>query len=269
MKYFLLLLLSIFANANEIKIGIVDSGIDLKHTFFEGVQINTYNTTEFPLAHDQFHGTAVLGLFLESTNSNSVYFIKNIDSSQKLTDSDFFKKDPFSEAINFAIKNNIKILSFSQISNRKSENMIKTFEEARKAGILIVAASGNTGFDLDRFESIGLSDRNYFPCALGFDNIICVGSIDSKKQIFSNYGSKIVDVFAIGEEVLVYKENNQLTYASGSSMATPKITGEVFKIWSKNKSLTYLEVKEKLFKSLTFNQSLKFKSKTGRFLADR
>lgn len=265
MKFITILFFPIIALSNPITV-IVDSGVDLNHTFFEGVHLNTVNLSSKPLSSSMDHGTAVLGVFLEESKAKDVMFIKNIDHTIEVSEADFNRKDPYSEAIELSIQNKAKIISFSQISNRKTDTMVESFKKAEKAGILIITASGNTGFDLNRFEEIGLADRNYFPCSLNLSNIICVGSVSKDLEVVSNYGSRFVDVFAVGEEVLAPKPNNQVGYMSGSSFATPKISAKAFLIWEKNPKMTYKEVRKELINSLRFAKSLKSKSKTGRYL---
>jgi serine protease len=91
----------------------------------------------------------------------------------------------------------------------------------RQAGMLFVAAAGNDSSDTD------LSPN--YPSAYDHDNIIAVAALDQYNQLsyFSNYGAVTVDVGAPGEDVYSTLPGNSYGTLSGTSMATPHVTGLV------------------------------------------
>jgi subtilisin family serine protease len=98
-------------------------------------------------------------------------------------------------------------------------------ERANAAGILFVAAAGNSNQDADV--------NPMYPAAYDNTNIISVGAITNTgaRSGFSNYGRTTVDIFAPGSGIVstVPGANNTSAYASynGTSMATPHVTGAV------------------------------------------
>ncbi len=96
------------------------------------------------------------------------------------------------KAILYAIKMKADVINFSlgwPIS-ADAQFLRESFQEARKAGITIVAAAGNN-----------TSAAPVYPCS--YEGVICVGAVTISGEIanFSNYGGH-VDVMAPGEEIL-------------------------------------------------------------------
>jgi subtilisin family serine protease len=83
---------------------------------------------------------------------------------------------------------------------------------------LIITASGNQNNNNDVLP--------YYPASYNFPFVISVGSIDAnlKPSKFSNYGSKSVDFFALGERAIGFTLNNQLAKLSGTSQATANLS---------------------------------------------
>ncbi len=93
---------------------------------------------------------------------------------------------------------------------------------AANNNLLFIAASGNTGEDVDS----SISFREY-PAAFDNDNIISVGYSTRSERIgdSSSTGQLSVDLFAPGESILSTVLGSNYSVYSGSSMATPHVTG--------------------------------------------
>ena len=136
----------------------------------------------------------------------------------------FGSVDDAIEAINYAIdrKNhgvNIRVISASWGSTTKSKALEDTIRAAGDAGILFVAAAGNDGSDNDR--------RPHYPSNYDLPNVISVAALDRTDSLagFSNFGVKTVHIAAPGKDILSTWLDNGYREASGTSMATPYVSG--------------------------------------------
>jgi len=84
------------------------------------------------------------------------------------------------------------------------------------------------------------------------EHIIIVGSCDNKKAFskFSDAGNS-VDIIATGEDIYSFILDGEYDYWSGTSMATPFVTGAAALIFSYDNSLSAGEVKNILINSAT------------------
>ncbi|HEY5995601.1 MAG TPA: S8 family serine peptidase, partial [Candidatus Deferrimicrobiaceae bacterium] len=91
--------------------------------------------------------------------------------------------------------------------------------KAGERGILFVAAAGNSGANLDR--------RASYPASYGTSNEIAVAATDSGDALasWSNYGAGTVQLAAPGVSILSTVRGNAYAAYSGTSMATPHVSG--------------------------------------------
>jgi subtilisin family serine protease len=118
----------------------------------------------------------------------------------------------------------------------------KAIQYAGTKGQLFVVAAGNDGSNLDsaRFQD--------FPTEYSLDNIISVAATNSSGNMpyWSNYGTTTVDVAAPGSNVLSTLPGNDYGRMSGTSMATPMVTGAAALMLAANKKLTVAQLKSRL-----------------------
>jgi subtilisin family serine protease len=150
-----------------------------------------------------------------------------------------------------------------------SQGLYDAIERANGAGILFVAAAGNGGSD-------GVGDDNdatpHYPSSYSNANIIAVASITSSgaKSSFSNYGATTVHLGAPGSGItstLPKSSKGKVVSGygsySGTSMATPHVTGAAALYKAINPSATAVQVRSAILNQATPTTSLSGKTVTG------
>ena len=128
--------------------------------------------------------------------------------------------------------------------------------ELAKEGILYVTAGGN--------ENLNNDEVSMNPCNYDLGNMLCVGAVNSsgERSWFSNYGFNKVKVSAPGEGIVTLQAGNtgtrctDLVSESGTSLATPFITGAVALLKSSNPFLNYSQVRKRILTTGRNNISL-------------
>jgi len=124
-----------------------------------------------------------------------------------------------------------RIISMSLGGSSGSSLIESALKHAKEKNVYVVAAAGNSGFD-------GSRDTVNYPGA--YDQYcITVASVSKlwKPSIFSS-GGKAIDVSAFGESIYSTYKNNGYAKLSGTSMATPMVSGLLALILSKYADIT-------------------------------
>lgn len=147
------------------------------------------------------------------------------------------------KSIDYATKLGVHVMSNSWGGGGYSQLLKEAIERAEAKGIVFVAAAGNSGSDND--------EKPHYPSNYDVSNVIAVASHTSsdKKSYFSCYGAETVDVSAPGSAIKSTWKNGGYKSISGTSMATPHVSGIVGLMLAKDKSLSPSEIKDKLIKS--------------------
>lgn len=117
----------------------------------------------------------------------------------------------------------------------------KATEDAyRVSPALHFAAAGNNGSNTDVSP--------YYPMGFDIPNMVAVGATDHNdaKASFSNYGKTSVDVTAPGKDILSTKNGGGYHQLSGTSMATPFVTGVAGLVLSAYPEASHEEIKSRL-----------------------
>ncbi len=143
-----------------------------------------------------------------------------------------------------------------------SQGLFDAIARGASANILFIAAAGNGGSD-------GAGDNNdttaSYPSNYNIDAVIAVAAITSSgaKSSFSNYGATTVDIGAPGSGVMSTTAYNTYSSYSGTSMATPHVTGAAALYAAKYPGASAADIKAAILGSAMPTASLTGKTVTG------
>jgi len=135
-------------------------------------------------------------------------------------------------AIDYAVANGAEVinlsLGFDEVTAiPTSGDLFDALEDAETAGVIVVAAAGNSDHDNDSFPT-------NLPSSFPFDNIVSVAATEGEDGMtgFTNWGSTSVDIAAPGFAVLSTTPNDDYEYFHGTSQAAPFVSGTLALTWS-------------------------------------
>ncbi|MGL4741810.1 MAG: S8 family peptidase [Sarcina sp.] len=241
-----------------IKIAIIDTGCDVNHVDIKDRIIDTRNFTNENLkdinnvTDYDGHGTHVAGIIAANGNEGIFGVAPKADLIiLKALTSNGGYYNWIINAINYAIQSNVDIISMSLGGKLDYKPLHAVIKKAVSKNILVVGASGNDGDSNDETMEIN------YPAA--YNECISVGSItiNSSPSYFTASNLE-VDLLAPGQGIngrgiISLAPNNKYVELTGTSMATPHISGALalLKEWSKdtfNRTLTESELYAQLIK---------------------
>jgi subtilisin family serine protease/lysozyme family protein len=237
-------------------VGIVDTGIDYTHPDLQtnvwsapadftvtlnGVPVacpagshgfNAVSGSCDPM-DDYMHGTHVSGI-IGAAGNNSVGVV-GVNWTTQMMGLKFLNSQGYGytsdavTAIEFGIQvktlfastngADLRILSNSWAGGGFSQALQDEIDRAADNDMLFVAAAGNNGSNIDWLPM--------YPASYNRPNMIVVAATDNNDALayFSNFGSVSVHLGAPGVAVLSTLPGNSYGYLSGTSMATPQVSG--------------------------------------------
>jgi subtilisin family serine protease len=274
--------------SDKIVVAVLDTGVDYTHSdlapnmWFRPETLPQYKDDELGPVNDRNgfnaaenandpmddngHGTHCAGII--GAEGNNQEGISGINWKVEIMPLKFLGRGGFGstkdaiESINYAIDRkrngvNVRIISASWGSTQYSKALEDAIRAAGEAGILFVATAGNNSTDNDK--------RPHYPSNNDLPNVISVAALDRSDELasFSNFGAKTVHVAAPGREILSTWLNDDYREASGTSMATPYVSGTAALVLALEPNLTVEKLRERLLRSVDKIDSLGGKIQSG------
>jgi subtilisin family serine protease len=251
------------ANGNDTGMGGWSDGIsedgDTAHVD-DLIGWNFVNNTNNPL-DDHGHGTHTAGTIAAMGNNGvgvvGVAFNTQIMALKFLSSSGVGSDLGAAEAIEYAAAHGARVSNNSWGGSGNDPALSNAISDAGSKGEIFVAAAGNSATNTDVTPN--------YPSAFNLSNIIAVAAIASDGSLasFSNYGPTTVDVGAPGVSIYSTLPNNSYGYLSGTSMATPHVTGTVALVLAEHPTWTMSQVINQILSSTTPDPALAGKTVTG------
>jgi thermitase len=185
------------------------------------------------IAAEHNNGKGVAGVMSEAT----------LVAVKFLTDKGSGTTEGAIKSIDYATKIGVDIMSNSWGGGGFSKALKESIDRANEAGIIFTAAAGNSASNND--------SRANYPSNYDVDNIIAVAAHNAQNRLasFSCYGAKTVDVAAPGRNILSTVKNGGYKAYSGTSMATPHVSGVVGLLVANEGRLDPKEVRDRLVRT--------------------
>ncbi|MDO8336208.1 MAG: S8 family serine peptidase, partial [Candidatus Saccharibacteria bacterium] len=249
---------------SSIKVAVVDTGVAYEDYDPVGaenyVKAPDFASTNFASGYDfvnsdnhpnddHGHGTAIASMIAESTNNSlggaslaynvTIMPIKVCSSLGTCSDYNI------ASGINYARSNGAKVINLSLGGLDYSPVMQASIDAAWKAGVVVVAATGNDGIGTVQYPGRG-------------SHVIGVGATTSSdsRSSFSNYGSGL-DIVAPGSNLVYQKllcvnqdcSSFSYGYISGTSMSTALVSATAALAYGKAGNVGAAEISDSVLKN--------------------
>lgn len=215
---------------------ILDTGISLDHPEFTNRLLPGYdfiNEDDDP-SDDHGHGTHVAGIAAAALNNETgtagicpncaILPVKVLDSGNKGT------WGSVAAGIYYAVDQGARVINLSLGASVSSRTLERAIQYAEEHDVLVIAAAGNAA-----------STTPFYPAALPY--VVAVGATTDQDTLWplSNTG-EYIDLTAPGHRIYSTFLNPEYAYMSGTSMATPFVSGLAGLLVSFNPAWTRNEI---------------------------
>ena len=220
---------------NGIKVCILDTGIDLNHADFAGRTMVTASFIPGETVQDgHSHGTHTAGTACGPLKpagavprygiayGASLYIGKSLPNSGRGTDGTVLA------GMNWAIANKCEVVSMSIGARETAQTLYtKAGQKALDNGLLFIAASGNDSARPGTIATTGAPGNS--------PTIMAVGGVDSNLDMYVKSNGGKVEIAGPGVGVLSSIPGSLYGNKTGTSMATPHVSG-IAALWAETDS---------------------------------
>lgn len=238
-----------------IKVAVLDTGIEEDHPFLKNKVVKSTSFVDNDPTDYNGHGTHIAGIIAgQNSQTTGVSPDASLYNVKVLSDSGYGSSLSIAKGIYWAVDPNgdgnsedgADIISISIGSATKNPDSLinKAIDYAIGKGLVVVVASGNCGQGCGTFRGVTVPGSN--------KRVITVGATDFNKkyaefssgQSFGNYIKP--DIVVPGVNIYSSDINSKFSQKSGTSMATPMVSGIVALLLEKDNSLSHKDVKSLL-----------------------
>ena len=206
---------------SSVVIAVIDTGIDLDHPDLAGKFVAGYdyaNGDSNP-QDDHGHGTHVAGIAAAKSNNSTgiagVCMNCSLMPLKALDENNWGYYSWWSSAIEYAVDHGADVINMSMGGDSYSSSLHDAVKYAYNAGVPLTAAMMNAG-----------NSTVFYPA--GFSEAISIGSTNryDERASSSCFGNHI-DLVAPGDSIYSTMLNDTYATWSGTSMATPHVSGTI------------------------------------------
>ncbi len=250
-----LLSLTVFAAPKQIRIGVIDTGIDLSYLgearsramMCEGEAHQDFTNpflTQRVLHDTHGHGTHIVGLIDLYASGYTPHEHKLFDLNtlmQKREGYCFIIYKAFGglndaqsslEAMRAAVADKVDIINYSAGGDEFNIYERQVLQDAVNKGIKVIVAAGNDGCEYDKpyyLKDIRIPRCAFYPASYGVKGIEVVGALNEDGRTRtprSNYG-KYITAWELGKNVISMLPDGKWGFMTGTSQAAAIHTGKI------------------------------------------
>jgi len=261
-------------NATSIKVGVLDTGVDITHPELQNM-VKSYIHDGAASTDIVGHGTHVSGIITAEMNNNvgitgicqcDLTVWKIFTDTPDPSDGEYYVDDiMYQRALNAARNSGMQVVNLSIGGSGHSQTEEFLFRRLIDAGVTVVSAMGNEFNQGNPIE---------YPAA--YNRVVAVGATGrtNRRASFSNTGSHI-SIVAPGMNIIstlpmtpsAARKANETKYASwsGTSMATPHVTATAALVVAHHAGLTPQQVTDRLTSTATKLHAMGNENKTNEY----
>jgi subtilisin family serine protease len=203
-----------------VKIGLLDTAIDLQHPAFKQQKIKAQNFVVEGAVTPKNHATAVAGVLI----GNHEQLRPRLSKAELYSAEVFYARNEYSQGaaldallqgLNWLAEQKAPVINMS-LTGPHNDILELAIKQLSKQKIALVAAAGNNG----------PAAPAAYPAA--YEEVIAVTAVDEKGEIYrwANQGDYI-DFAAHGVSVLTTQSPDKVGYESGTSLAAPVVAAAI------------------------------------------
>jgi subtilisin family serine protease len=255
----------VFTGSQDVIVGVIDTGVDYNHPdlaaniwtnpgeipdngidddnngFIDDIHGWDFINNDNDPMDDNGHGTHCSGTIGAISGNGigvvgvspnvSIMALKFLSSGGSGSSADAI------DCLEYATMMGANLTSNSWGGGGSSEAMRLAIADAGANNSLFVAAAGNSSSNNDV--------NPHYPSSYDLDNLVAVASTDHNDDLssFSSYGATSVDIAAPGSSILSTLPGNSYGLLSGTSMATPHVSGALALIYGRFPAIDALDAK--------------------------
>ena len=198
----------------SLRIGMIDSGVDLHHPAFTTASIQTRSFVSEGAKIPNFHGTAIASIIVANTADYQglapqaeVYAAAVFEDDQRR--GEIASTVSLVRALDWLITSGVDVVNIS-LAGPPNRLLETALGRAQERGVMILAAAGNAG----------PAAEPLYPAA--YESVVAVTAVNSRGQIYrlANRG-EYLDLAAPGVSLLHAKAGGGYAASSGTSFAVP------------------------------------------------